>query len=92
MDAARRDLPPRVRIDGPKWMLDGTPLEQNALLRQPYPGRPQWRGRLNLSDAQLRELLQTALRRPEQLALHVVGDGETDRLLNAMEALAPAAE
>jgi predicted amidohydrolase YtcJ len=36
----------------------------------------------------LREILQTALRRPEQLALHVVGDAETDRLIDTMEALA----
>lgn len=90
IDAAQKDLPPRVRIDGPKWMLDGTPIEQNALQRQPYPGRPDWRGRSNLSDTQLRDLLQGALARPQQLMLHVVGDAETDRLLDAMERLAPA--
>lgn len=91
MDAARNDLPPRMRIDGPKWMLDGTPLEQNALARTPYPGRPDWRGRSNLSDQQLGTLLQGALKRPDQLVLHVVGDAETDRLLDAMERLAPPA-
>ena len=48
MDAAPKRLPPRVRIDGPKWMLDGTPIEQNALQREPYAGRPDWRGRSNL--------------------------------------------
>lgn len=88
MDAATKKLPPRVRIDGPKWMLDGTPVEQNALKREAYAGRPDWRGRSNHSDEQLREILQTALRRPEQLALHVVGDAETDRLIAAMESLA----
>jgi predicted amidohydrolase YtcJ len=92
MDAAPKQLPPRVRVDGPKWMLDGTPIEQNARQREPYAGRPQWRGRSNLTDEQLREILQTALRRPEQLALHVVGDAETDRLFKMMESLAaPAA-
>jgi len=90
MDAAPKQLPPRVRIDGPKWMLDGTPVEQNALKREPYAGRPEWRGRSNHSDEQLREILQTALRRPEQLALHVVGDAETDRLFAMMESLAAA--
>ena len=90
MDAAPKQLPPRVRIDGPKWMLDGTPVEQNALKREPYSGRPEWRGRSNHSDEQLREILQTALRRPEQLALHVVGDAETDRLFAMMESLAAA--
>jgi predicted amidohydrolase YtcJ len=91
MDAAPKRLPPRVRIDGPKWMLDGTPIEQNALQREPYAGRPDWRGRSNHNDEQLREILQTALRRPEQIALHVVGSAETDRVFAMMESLAPAA-
>lgn len=90
MDSAPKTLPPRVRIDGPKWMLDGTPVEQNALRREAYAGRPDWRGRSNHSDAQLREILQTALRRPGQMALHVVGDAETDRVFAMMESLASA--
>lgn len=36
--------------------------------------------------------MRTALSRPQQLILHVVGDGETDRLFDLMEATAPAAE
>lgn len=91
MDAAPRALPPRVRIDGPKWMLDGTPLEQNALQREPYAGRPDWRGRSNHTDEQLRQILHNALRRPEQLALHVVGAAETDRLFRMMDSLAAPA-
>lgn len=91
MDAAPKILPARVRIDGPKWMLDGTPIEQNALQRHPYAGLPDWHGRSNFTDEQLREILQTALRRPEQLILHVVGDAETDRLFKTMESLAPPA-
>jgi predicted amidohydrolase YtcJ len=90
MDAAPNQLPARVRVDGPKWMLDGTGVEQNALKREPYAGRPGWRGRSNHADEQLREILQTALRRPEQLALHVVGDAETDRVFAMMESLAAA--
>ena len=79
-DALARPLPPRVRVDGPKWMLDGTGIEQNALQREPYPGRPDWRGRSSHTDEQLREILRTALQHPrQQLALHVVGDAETDR-------------
>jgi predicted amidohydrolase YtcJ len=91
MDAAPRTLPARIRIDGPKWMLDGTPVEQNALQREPYAGRPDWRGRSNHGDAELREILRIALRRPEQMALHVVGAAETDRVFALMESLAPAA-
>lgn len=91
MDTGPKKLPARVRIEGPKWLLDGTPLEQNALQRKPYPGRGTWRGRSNHTDAQLREILKTALGRPEQLILHVVGTAETDRLFAMMDSLAPAA-
>ena len=34
--------------------------------------------------------MKLALERPTQLALHVVGDAETDRLLKMMEQLSPA--
>lgn len=91
MDAAAGHLPQRVRVDGPKWVLDGTPIEENALNSAPYPDRPDWRGRSNFSDAQLREILLTALHRPEGLILHVVGDAETKRLFDMMESLAAAA-
>lgn len=82
---------PKVRVEGPKWMMDGTPIEQNSLQRADYVDRPGWRGRSNFTDEQLREILQLALTRSTQLALHVVGDAETDRVLNMMEQLAPPA-
>jgi predicted amidohydrolase YtcJ len=71
-------------------MLDGTPIEQNSLQRKAYGTRPDWHGRSNFTDAQLRQILKLALERPSQLALHVVGDAETDRMLKMMEELAPA--
>ncbi|WP_310461560.1 amidohydrolase family protein [Sphaerotilus sp.] len=90
IDAAPRQIPPRIRIEGPKWMLDGTPLEQNSFQREAHPGRPGWFGRSNYTQDQITTLLRLALERPTQLALHVVGDAETDRLLRTMEQLAPA--
>jgi predicted amidohydrolase YtcJ len=91
IDDVTSPRPPRVRVDGPKWILDGTPIEENAWQRDPYPGRAGWRGRSNLTDAELREVLQRALSRPGQPILHVVGDAETDRLFRTMLSLAPAA-
>jgi predicted amidohydrolase YtcJ len=79
-----------VRVEGPKWLLDGTPIEQYALQRKAYDNRPGWYGRSNFTDAQLRAILTLALERPTQLALHAVGDAETDRMLKMMEQLAPA--
>lgn len=37
---------PRTVISGRKWVLDATPIEQNALMRRPYPGRADWYGRI----------------------------------------------
>lgn len=90
IDAAVKQAPDKVRVEGPKWMLDGTPIEQNSHQRNAYGNRPDWRGRSNFTDAQLREILKLALERPTQIALHVVGDAETDRMLKMMEQLAPA--
>ncbi|MBW8831571.1 MAG: amidohydrolase family protein [Burkholderiales bacterium] len=91
IDAAQRTrLPDRIRVGGINWALDGTSLEQMARRRDAYIGRPDWFGRSNYSDAALREILRAALRSPHQLSLHVVGDGETERLLAAMRELAPA--
>ncbi|MCP3476644.1 hypothetical protein NLM33_41455 [Bradyrhizobium sp. CCGUVB1N3] len=39
----------------------------------------------------MREILQLGLTRPTQLALHVVGDAKTDRVLKMMAELAPVA-
>ena len=89
IDAAAPRAPAKVRLEGPKWVLDGSPIEQLAFQREPYVGRPGWQGRSNYSDAQLREILQLALKRPTQIALHAVGDAETDRLIEMMRKLAP---
>lgn len=89
IDAAAPEVPAGVRIEGPKWVLDGTPLERNAWRRDDYPDRPGWRGRSNFDDAHQRAILRRALASPRQLALHVVGDAQTDRLLALMRELAP---
>src|SRR5258708_38317446 len=79
IDRVAKQTLPKVRVEGPKWIVDGTPIEQNSLQRAAYVDRPGWHGRSNFTDEQLREILQLALARPTQLALHVVGDAETDR-------------
>ena len=82
----------KVRIAGVKWVLDSTPIERDAHMSAPYADRPGWSGRSNYTDSQLRELLAGVLAHPrQQAALHVVGDAELVRLMDAMEAMAPAA-
>ncbi|MBA4012529.1 MAG: hypothetical protein C0481_11740 [Phenylobacterium sp.] len=84
--------PGGVRVTGVKWVLDSTPIDRDARLSAPYADRPDWSGRSNYTDAQLRELLAGVLAHPDQqAALHVVGDAELVRLMDAMEALAPPA-
>jgi predicted amidohydrolase YtcJ len=73
------------------WMLDATPIERDAHLREPYLGTPANKGRSNYTPGQVRAILQGALRHRRQLALHVSGDGELARLFELMEQVAPAA-
>jgi hypothetical protein len=83
-------IPANARVAGGKWMLDGTPIERGALMREVYGDRPGWSGRANFTDAQLLEILRAALVRPQQMAFHVTGDGMAAKLFAAMEAVAPA--
>lgn len=90
-DAAHPRPAPGVTVSGRKWVIDGTPLEQLALSRTPYPGRPGWYGRLNFPLDTVRAILAGALRPgAPQLHLHVVGDSATKLVLAQMESLAPA--
>jgi hypothetical protein len=72
-------------------MLDATPIERDAHMREAYVGTPASKGRPNYTPDQLRSVLRGALRHRRQLALHVSGDGEMARLFTLMEQVAPAA-
>jgi predicted amidohydrolase YtcJ len=89
-EAAAVKPPANVRFAGVKWVLDGTPIERGALLREDYGDMPGWRGVSNFSDTDLDIILTNALSRPGQTAFHVAGDGELARLIAAMEAKGPA--
>jgi predicted amidohydrolase YtcJ len=90
VDTDRGVWPPRTRLGGLKWILDGSPLERGAFLLEDYTDRPGWRGRSNYSGTQLREILSGALTSRYQVALHTVGDAEADMLIRIMGELAPA--
>lgn len=82
-------LGPLTHISGVKWILDGTPIERLALLRQPYADRPGWYGRANFSLDTLRALLRDALERREQPMIHAAGDSAIALVITAMRAEAP---
>jgi predicted amidohydrolase YtcJ len=89
-DSLPVDVGPRVVISGRKWVLDATPIEQNALMRRPYPGRPGWYGRLDFPLDTVRAMLREALRPgAAQLHFHIVGDSTAALMLGLMESLAP---
>lgn len=94
---ARLDLPVRWRViafesDPPsalppshpvKYVLDGTPIERNAALREPWSDRPGARGVLAYSDSEIRAILREAAAGRPTL-LHAVGDDAVGRVLRIM--------
>jgi predicted amidohydrolase YtcJ len=80
-----RTSSPLVTISGTKWIVDGTPVERLALLRQPYADAPKTLGRANISEVDLLEFLHRAFDAHEQPLLHAVGDGAIALVLNALE-------
>ena len=88
---ARAKTPLRVRVidfldhadtktDAVKWILDGTPLERNAALRnEPYAAGG--KGRLNFKD--FSPMVRAAAASKRQLLVHAVGDLAAETALKA---------
>jgi len=81
---------PLVKVSGVKWILDGTPLERTASMREAYADRPRWLGRSNFSDGQIRGMLEEGLKSGEQLMFHCAGDRPVETILKQMESLGGA--
>ncbi|MBB4635380.1 amidohydrolase [Longimicrobium terrae] len=84
-----RNPAPKTVISGVKWILDATPIDRNAAMRQAYADRPGWHGRLNFPPDTIRAILAQALASREQLMLHISGDSALPVLFSAMQSLAP---
>lgn len=78
----------RIRFAGAKWVLDATPIERYALMREPYADRPGWHGQPNYAPGELRAILAGALESGEQLALHAAGDSTLAMVTRTMLDLA----
>jgi len=79
-------------ISGTKWILDGTPVEQGAAVRQPYPGTTDKMGKLNFAPDELKAIMKEAFDSKEQTLLHVAGDRTAAAVFDAMRAAGPAEE
>ncbi|HEV7572693.1 MAG TPA: amidohydrolase family protein [Thermoanaerobaculia bacterium] len=91
LPVSSRERPLSV-ISGTKWILDGTPVEQGAALRQPYPGTTDKTGKLNFAPDELKAIMKEAFDSKEQTLLHVVGDRTAAAVFDAMRAVGPPEE
>jgi len=76
---------PKVKASGIKWILDGTPLERGAALRQPYNDLPGWLGRLNFPEAEIAKMIRESLGFKQQILFHCAGDKTAEAVFDAMD-------
>jgi predicted amidohydrolase YtcJ len=74
-----------VSVSGTKWILDGTPIERLAFLREPYTDHQDSRRQLNFRPEQLAGYLQKAIVAGDQPMFHAVGDAAIDTVLDGLE-------
>lgn len=67
-----------------KYILDGTPIERDAAMREPYSDRSEWRGQFNYSAAQIGRMIEVAATTDQQLLLHIAGDAPFETVLAPM--------
>jgi predicted amidohydrolase YtcJ len=91
LSATDRERPLSI-ISGTKWILDGTPVEQGAAIRRPYPGGGQAVGKLDYPPDEIKAILKEAFESNEQTLLHVAGDRTAAAVFDAMRAVGPAEE
>ncbi len=77
----------KVKASGIKWVLDGTPYERGAALRQPYADRPDWRGRLNFSESEILKMVRESITFKQQILFHCAGDFCVETVLDALESV-----
>lgn len=86
---SRATLPPqptaRIDLRGMKWIIDGTPIERLAYMKEPYADAPAERGRLNLPQSRIDEFVGWAYGSEDPLLVHAVGDAALDAYLSALE-------
>ncbi len=79
---------PLANISGVKYVIDGTPLEQNALNKKPYVKDSPLYGRLNYPVDTIKQILKEALSSHRQLIMHITGDSTMAIVLSLMKQLA----
>jgi predicted amidohydrolase YtcJ len=75
----------KITANGIKWILDGTPFERAAAMRQPYADAPNERGRLNFTEAEIVKMLRESIAFRQPILFHAAGDRTVEAILSAME-------
>lgn len=68
-----------------KLFVDGSLGARTALMRQPYHDDPKTKGIATLSEQQLDTLVQMAVDHDCSVAIHAIGDGAIENVLNAYD-------
>jgi predicted amidohydrolase YtcJ len=74
-----------LRLDGIKVSVDGSMESRNAALYDPYPGQPDNRGIVRVTQDELNEVFAQANRSHLQIAVHAIGPRAVDIALTAFE-------
>ncbi len=70
-----------------KFFMDGVIDSHTALMAEDYADRPGWRGEARFEPELFKRLCIEADKRGLQIAVHSIGDGSTQRVLDAYEAV-----
>jgi predicted amidohydrolase YtcJ len=76
---------PLIYVSGIKYLIDGTPFEEGALNRQPYPDKPNWYGRTDMPVDTIKQILKEVYNSNTQLMMHIVGDSTMSLVLSLMK-------
>ena len=74
-----------LRLDGIKVSVDGSMESRNAALYDPYPGLPDNRGIVRVTQDELNDVFARANRSHLQIAVHAIGPRAVDIALTALE-------
>jgi predicted amidohydrolase YtcJ len=76
-------------VSGVKLVLDGTPVERLACLKQPYSDRENAYGRINFDELQLKQYFRYCLEHKQQVIIHACGDSTIATVIRTMQAMYP---
>jgi predicted amidohydrolase YtcJ len=84
-ELSKLKLNSKVTASGVKWILDGTPFERGAALREPYNDQLNFAGKLDFPETEIPKMVKESLALRQQLLVHCAGDKPIELLFKAME-------